>query len=107
MASSVVPFGDVAGDRVRDFLRQSGFDPQIIEWKYFDPAFNRDRNRGYAWLQQGRVAGVIGLIPFTIATGTRTRALHWSCDWMLADPDASPGMGIMLLKRAMAASEGV
>ena len=50
---------------------------------------------------------MIGLIPFTIAAAGQTREVDWSCDWMLADPSASPGIGILLLKRAMAASKGV
>jgi hypothetical protein len=107
MASSIVPLGDVSGHLVRDFLRRFDFDPHIIEWKYFDAAFNRGRSRGYVWLHRDRVGGMIGLIPFAIAAAGQAREVQWSCDWMLADPLASPGIGILLLKRALATGEGV
>jgi hypothetical protein len=92
MSSSIVPLEDISAHLIRDFLQQFGFDPPIIDWKYFDQAFNRGRDRGYVWLRRDRVAGMIGLIPFTIAAAAgRAREVHWSCDWMLADPSATLG----------------
>ena len=76
----------------------------VVEWRYLDAKFNRGRNRGYAWIRHDRIEGMIGLIPFDIAGPGPTRTVNWSSDWMLADPSSNPGMGILLLRKAIESS---
>lgn len=104
MAPSVVPFSELPAEALRDFLGRHGMAPEVVQWRYFDPAFNRGRNRGYAWLRQSRIHGMIGLIPFRIAGEGPSREVNWSSDWMVDDPASNPGMGIILLKRAIQGS---
>lgn len=95
--SSIVGLSELPRERIERYLVRQGMSPEVVAWKYFDERFNRGRERGYAWVRQGAVDGFIGMIPFTVAReGERLDAV-WSCDWSLADPSASPGMGIKLL----------
>lgn len=107
MASTVVPATEVSGDLLRTFLDRIGMSREIAEWRYFDAAFNRGRNRAFVWLREGRIDGMVGLIPFVAASGKERRPVEWISDWILADPPNSLGMGVMLLKRAIAAAGGV
>jgi hypothetical protein len=75
-----------------------------VAWKYYDRAFNRGNNRGFVWLRDGAVAGMVGLIPVQRRCGPTVMPLSWTCDWGLADPSSSPGMGIRLLKTAVASA---
>jgi hypothetical protein len=107
---SIVPLSEVPRARVEDYLRAStsyfrGRDSAAIGWKYYDEAFNRGRNRGFAWVKDGRVRGFIGIVPGLVARGSEVVPLHWTCDWGLEDPKATPGMGILLLRRVTAAGE--
>jgi hypothetical protein len=107
---SIVPLSEVPRARVEDYLRAStGYfrarDSAAIGWKYYDAAFNRGRERGFAWVKDGRVRGFIGIVPGLVARGSEVAALHWTCDWGLEDPKATPGMGILLLRRVIATGE--
>ena len=104
---SIVPLSEAPRELVEQYLTESTryfrtHGPAAIGWKYYDAAFNRGRDRGYVWLRDGRVRGFIGLVPATIARGDETRAFAWTCDWGLADPTASPGMGVRLLRQVLA-----
>lgn len=101
MATSLVPLKELSRDVLLDFLQRMGMSREVAEWRYLDPGFNRGRNRGFAWLRRGRVEGMIGLLPFRVAGPGTTWEANWSCDWFLADPSTNPGMGILLLKRAI------
>ena len=61
---SIIPLSEVPRARVEDYLyastrqfRRLGRDRggAVIGWKYYDEAFNRGRNRGFAWVKDGRV----------------------------------------------------
>lgn len=114
MQRSIVPLSEVPRARVEDYLYAStryfrelgrGRGSAAIGWKYYDEAFNRGRNRGFAWVKDGRVRGFIGIVPALRARGGEIAPLNWTCDWGLEDPNATPGMGILLLRRAVAGAE--
>jgi hypothetical protein len=98
MKASILPLGAVPRDRVRDYLLARGLSAPLIDWKYYDAAFNRGRERGYVSWRDGRVQGFIGLIPCSVATSAGERPMVWTCDWSVEDPRRSPGIGILLLK---------
>lgn len=104
MAPSVVPLSEVSAEMLREFLGRVGMSREVADWRYLDADFNRGRNRGFAWLRRDRMEGMIGLIPFRIGGAGATREVNWSSDWILADPGANPGMGILLLRRAIESS---
>ena len=64
MRASIEPLSAVPGPLLKDHLLRYGLKPDVIEWKYFDPAFKPGGERGYAWLRHDKVDGMIGLIPF-------------------------------------------
>jgi hypothetical protein len=105
---SIVPLSEVPRPLVEAYLRArtSYFRdraPAAVAWKYYDVAFNRGRDRGFVWLRDDRVRGFIGLIPAAMARGAEVVPLAWTCDWGLDDPAGTPGMGVHLLRRAVAA----
>lgn len=104
MPPSVVPLSGVPAELLREFLGRVGMTAEVADWRYLDQDFNRGRNRGFAWLRGDRIEGMIGLIPFQIAGGGPARQVNWSSDWILADPGSNPGMGILLLRRAIESS---
>ena len=107
IASSVVPLNELSGDLLVDFLQRTGMSREVAEWRYLDSSFNQGRNRGFAWVPRKRVEGMIGLVPFRVAGAGPAWDANWSCDWMLADPSVNPGMGIILLTRAIKESNVV
>src|SRR6476620_8535866 len=104
MPPSVVPLSAVSADLLCEFLGRMGVSRAVAEWRYLDQGFNRGRNRGYAWVRHNQVQGMIGLIPFEIVGPGPARSVNWSSDWMVADSATNPGMGILLLRRAIEAS---
>jgi hypothetical protein len=105
MGSTIQTLSAVPEAWVRDYLRGQGQEDHVVEWKYFDRRFNRDRERGYVWVRDDRVRGFLGLIPFRLRQNGECRDVVWSCDWSVEDPEANPGIGILLLKKAIAESE--
>jgi hypothetical protein len=101
MVSSIAPLNELSEGLLLDFLQRTGMSREVAEWRYLDSVFNRGRNRGFAWVPRDRVEGMIGLVPFRVAGPRPGWDANWSCDWMLADPSANPGMGIFLLRRAI------
>ncbi|MBV8906126.1 MAG: hypothetical protein JOZ22_21010 [Acidobacteriia bacterium] len=93
-------------DAVQDYLRSQGESANLIDWKYFDPIFNRDRQRGHVYISDGRIAGFIGLIPFHIVEGGKRIPSAWSCDWF-RDSSAPGAMGIMLVRECLKSYERI
>lgn len=91
---------------VRDYLLQRQIQPEIIDWKYFDSCFNRERERGLVWVRDNRVCGFLGLIPFCIDRENLHADCAWSCDWSV-DPVQGTGMGLLLVKQARQLYDGI
>ena len=107
MPSSIVPLSTLPQSLLMDFLRGRGMSDEVVRWKYFDADFNRDRERGLVWMKDGRVEGFLGLIPWLLRCGRQVWDMAWTCDWMLANPQGSPGMGVALLKNALQSHDHV
>lgn len=90
----------VSPDLVKDYLFSKGETSAAIEWKYFDNTFNNGRERGFVYLYNGKVAGFMGLIPFTVRLDTQVIESAWSCDWY-REPHTPGPMGIMLIKASL------
>ena len=91
---------EVRADLVKDYLIRQGMRPEIIDWKYFDIPFNRNRERGCVLVRDDVVQGFLGLIPFNIACNGRVVEAAWCCDWSRDLAQSTGGMGIMLVKQA-------
>ncbi len=98
----IEPLSSLPAGQVRDYLIKQGHEPAIIDWKYFDSRFNRDRVRGFAGVQDSRLVSFLGLIPFTARQGGQPVEAAWSCDWY-KDPEISGPLGIMLIRQSMGA----
>lgn len=98
MTSSVEPLSRVSRQPVEEYLRDRvGLSRELIAWKYFDEAFNRDRERGFVLLRDGDVAGFVGVIPMEIGADGRDWPSAWICDWYCS----VPGMGGFLFYEAL------
>ena len=91
---------------VRQYLLGRQIAPEIIDWKYFDPCFNRGRERAVVCVRKDQVAGFLGLIPFRLEKGDLRADCAWSCDWSV-DPQQGGGMGLLLVKRARELYDGI
>lgn len=91
---------------VKRYLLGRQIPPEIIDWKYFDPCFNRDRERGVVWVRENQVAGFLGLIPFRLEKHGVRADCAWSCDWSV-DPRQGGGVGPLLVKRARELYDGI
>jgi hypothetical protein len=107
MPPSVLPLSEVPAELLREFLGRVGMPPEVADWRYLDQDFNRGRNRGFAWLRRDRIEGMIGLIPFQITGPGHIKEVTWSSDWILSEPSRNPGMGILLLRRAIESSRAL
>src|SRR5260370_35826739 len=99
MRSGLMRVSEADPAAVKQYLRSRPIEPEVSEWKYFDPCFNRDRERGVVWVRENQVAGFLGLIPFRVEKDRFPADCAWSCDWSV-DPLLGGGAGLMLLKRA-------
>lgn len=106
MASGLLPLSETNPAALRQYLLSRQMQPQIIEWKYFDSSFNRDRERGVVWIRDNQVAGFLGLIPFAVQKPEFRAACAWSCDWSV-DPQQGAGIGLLLVKRARELYDGI
>lgn len=99
---SMLPLSEVSRELVDAYLLTQGHSSAIIRWKYFDDEFNAGQERALVWMQGGAIAGFIGILPFSLGCGGERIAAQWTFDWSLTSPGQTPGMGIMLLQRAVA-----
>lgn len=104
MPASFQPLSALEPDDLIEYLGREGHSPAIVRWKYFDQGFARGRERGYAWVKDGKIGGFIGLIPCRVKLATRTAEAAWTCDWSVQDPSGR-GMGILLIRQAQLSSE--
>ena len=101
MTVSIEPFSALDQQSIRRFLVQQGNDSSaIVDWKYFDNSFHAGQERGFACLQNGKISGAVGLIPFAVSIDGRKVQAAWSCDWYRDSELAGP-LGIMLLKQSV------
>ena len=90
----------VSPDLVKDYLFSKGETSAAIEWKYFDNTFNNGRERGFVYLYNGKVAGFMGLIPFTVRLDTSGNRICMELRWI--ESRTRPArMGIMLIKASL------
>jgi hypothetical protein len=107
MSSVLMPMSECQPLLVKEYLLRQEIHPEIIEWKYFDERFNGNRERGFAWIQENKISGFLGLIPFRAQKAGHGAECAWSCDWSVDNSISAGGMGIMLLKRARGAYDGI
>jgi hypothetical protein len=100
MPSVFQPLSEIAPEALVEYLGREGNSPETVRWKYFDERFNRGRERGYAWVNDGKIGGFVGLVPFQIAFGDHNVDAAWSCDWSVQD-STGRGTGILLIRQAM------
>ena len=103
-----MPLSKADPAEVKRYLLSRHMQSEIIDWKYFDRRFNRDRERGVVWVRENQVAGFLGLIPFTVQKDKEElrRDCAWSCDWSV-DARHGAGMGLLLVKRARELYDGI
>jgi hypothetical protein len=106
MRSGLMRMSEADPVAVKQYLLGRQIQPEIIDWKYFDPGFNRDRERGVVWVRENQVAGFLGLIPFRLEKDEVRADCAWSCDWSI-DPRQGGGMGLLLVKRARELYDGI
>jgi hypothetical protein len=99
MTAAFQPLSALSPDLLVEYLGREGNSAEAVRWKYFDSRFNRDRERGYAWVKDGKIGGFLGLIPFQVASQNRVIDAAWTCDWSVQDPSAR-GVGILLIRQA-------
>ncbi len=103
MGSAILPASQLNTQALAEYLERHGVPADWFDWKYCNAEFNRGRERGFAWVRDGKVCGFLGLIPLTLEEPPAAREAAWICDWSLADPLRSPGIGVRLLERARSA----
>jgi hypothetical protein len=106
MPSGLVRMSEADPAAVKRYLLGRQIQSEIIDWKYFDPSFNGDRERGVVWVRENRVAGFLGLIPFRLERKKVRADCAWSCDWSV-DPLQGGGIGLLLVKRARSLYDGI
>jgi hypothetical protein len=99
MPAAFQPLSAIDPGELVEYLGREGISAETVRWKYFDSRFNRGRERGYAWVKDGKIGGFLGLIPFLISAPGRTIESAWTCDWSVQDPTAK-GVGILLMRQA-------
>ncbi len=103
MEGTLQPASTIPDDSLREYLRFQGMSPEIIEWKYFDAAFNRNRERGFVWWYDDQVLAFEGLVPFLLGRGSQSWESMWLCDWARRPGDIGRGMGLKLQMAAVQA----
>jgi hypothetical protein len=99
MPSSFQPLSALDPELLVEYLGREEFSADIVRWKYFDSRFNRDRERGYAWVKDGKIGAFLGLVPFQVVLNGRVADAAWTCDWSVQDQSAK-GVGILLMRQA-------
>lgn len=101
MDDAILPLHAAPKQQITEYLGRRGMTSDVVEWKYYDESFNRGRDRGYVWMRDGVVQGFIGLIPWSVRRAEETLDMVWGCDWSVADPNLSKGMGLVLATHSM------
>jgi hypothetical protein len=101
MSAEFRPLSAIPPAALVEYLGREGNSEEIVRWKYFDSQFNRNRERGHAWMKDGKIGGFIGLIPFQVVIGGRAAEAAWTCDWSVQD-QTGKGTGILLIRQAQA-----
>jgi hypothetical protein len=101
MDDAILPLHSAPKAQVLEYLGRRGLSRDVIEWKYYDEQFNRGRTRGYVWMVRDQVQGFIGLIPWSVRRRDEQLDMVWGCDWSVADPHVSKGMGLTLAAHSM------
>src|SRR5690242_18802066 len=78
VSSEILALCDVDIADIKQYLTGKGETGATIEWKYFDSDFNKERDRGFVYLHNGKIAGFIGLIPFTASIDGQNLSAAWS-----------------------------
>jgi hypothetical protein len=105
VSSSIEPLDQVSQADVRSFLeRNAGLAGSIVDWKYYDDAFDPRQNRGFVMVREGRVLAFYGLIPFNLVAQERTWESAWPCDWYVEDPGSAGAAGLILLRHVIEAA---
>jgi hypothetical protein len=99
MPAAFQPLSTLAPSALIEYLGREGNSAEIVQWKYFDTRFNRNRERGYAWVKDGKIGGFIGLVPFQVVIDGRIAEAAWTCDWSVQD-QTGRGTGILLIRQA-------
>ena len=99
MPASFQPLVRSIPNRSSNISAEKVIPAEIVRWKYFDSRFNRGRERGYAWVKDGKIGGFLGLIPFQVVINGRIADAAWTCDWSVQDQSAR-GVGILLMRQA-------
>ena len=99
MAPSFQPLSALDPELLVEYLGREDFPADIVRWKYFTAQFNRGRERGYAWVKDGKIGGFLGLVPFQVVLNGRVADAAWTCDWSVQDQSAK-GVGILLMRQA-------
>jgi hypothetical protein len=107
MRPSLLRLAEAQPSLVQDYLVSQEIPLEISRWKYFDPRFNRGRERGFVCMKDDKVCGFLGLIPFQVRKDARTLECAWSCDWSVDASQVAGGMGLMLVKQAKDAYDAV
>jgi hypothetical protein len=102
MSISIEPLDRVAPAEVHAFLAaQAGIPQSVVHWKYYDPALECTRSRGFVLLRAGKIHAFYGLIPFTMVARDRAWESAWPCDWYVDDPGSGGAAGLILLKHVI------
>jgi hypothetical protein len=104
MPAAFQPLSALAPTALIEYLGREGNSAEIVQWKYFDTRFNRNRERGYAWVKDGKIGGFIGLVPFQVVIDGRIAEAAWTCDWSVQD-QSGRGTGILLIRQAQESYE--
>ena len=99
MASGFQPLSALDPDSLVEYLGREGHAAEAVRWKYFDSRFNRNRERGYAWVKDGKIGWFPRPDSFSSCGGNRMADAAWTCDWSVQDPTAR-GIGILLIRQA-------
>lgn len=101
LSFSIEQVSQLPPESIVQFLQeQQGTPANHTLWKYYDEQFNAGRPRGFAAVQDDRVVGLLGLIPFKAALKGEVFDTAWTCDWFVDAERASGATGIALLKAA-------
>lgn len=101
----IVPLSQVPRELIVTYLREHwGLPEEVTTWKYYDARANaalENQERGLVWIKDDRPLGFLGLMPFSLAGEGELRRASWLVDWSLASKQTTPGMGVMLMRKAI------